>query len=221
MPTGTQGKGVCTVSTGLDSPIAAYKVMKRGCIPVFVYFDNTPYCDSGCTDVAIRQTQVLADFIHGYEVKMYIVPHSPDLDEAKAHGPEKMTCIFCKRNMLRLAREIALKEDADAIITGEIIGEQASQTTANLRVIDSAVDDFPILRPLAGDDKVDITHLAQEIGTYQFASEGVSCCTLAPQYPSIRANEETALKAEEDMDLEILKEEIGNAQVLVLRKAPK
>ena len=123
MPTGTQGKVVCTVSTGLDSPIAAYKVMKRGCIPVFVYFDNTPYCDSGCTDVAIRQTQVLADFIHGYEVKMYIVPHSPDLDEAKAHGPEKMTCIFCKRNMLRLAREIALKEDADAIVTGEI--EQA------------------------------------------------------------------------------------------------
>ncbi|MHA2116683.1 MAG: tRNA uracil 4-sulfurtransferase ThiI [Candidatus Thorarchaeota archaeon] len=218
MPTGSQGKVVCTISTGLDSPIAAYKVMKRGCIPVFVHLDNTPYADENCSEIAVKQAQLLANYIHGFEVKLYIVPHAPDIEEAKKHAPEKMTCLFCKRNMLRIAREIAILEDADAIITGEIIGEQASQTTANLRVIENAVTDYPILRPNAGDDKVDIEHLAQEIGTYEFAKEGASCCTLNPKYPSVRADPEQVAACEEPMDLSILSEELKNARIITLRE---
>lgn len=218
MPTGSQGKVVCTISTGLDSPIAAYKVMKRGCIPIFLHLDNTPYADDRCSEIAVKQAQLLADYIHDFEVKMYIVPHAPDIEEAKKHAPEKMTCLFCKRNMLRIAREIALQEGADAIVTGEIIGEQASQTTANLRVIEQAVTDYPILRPNAGDDKVEIEHLAQTIGTYEFAKEGASCCTLNPRYPSVRANPVDVASCEESMDFEILREELRNARILVLRK---
>ncbi|MHA2396688.1 MAG: tRNA uracil 4-sulfurtransferase ThiI [Candidatus Thorarchaeota archaeon] len=218
MPTGSQGKVVCTISTGLDSPIAAYKVMKRGVIPVFLHLDNTPYADENCSEIAVKQAQLLAKYIHGFEVKMYIVPHAPDIEEAQKHAPEKMTCLFCKRNMLRIAREIAILEDADAIVTGEIIGEQASQTTKNLRVIEQAVTDFPILRPLAGEDKVDIEHLAQRIGTYEFAKEGASCCTLNPRYPSVRADPVEVASCEEPMDLGILKEELKNARVMVLRE---
>ncbi len=218
MPTGTQGKVVCTISTGLDSPIAAYKVMKRGCIPVFLHLDNTPYADEQCSDIAVKQAQLLAKYIHGYEVKMYIVPHAPDIEEAQKHAPEKMTCLFCKRNMLRIAREIAIRENADAIVTGEIIGEQASQTTANLRVIEQAVTDFPILRPNAGDDKVDIERVARQIGTYEFASEGASCCTLNPKYPSVQADPDKVASCEEPMDLSILNEELKNARVLILRE---
>lgn len=118
-----------------------------------------------------------------------------------------------------MAREIAILEKADAIVTGEIIGEQASQTTANLRVLDEAVSDFPILRPLAGEDKVDIEHLAQEIGTYEFAKEGLSCCGLAPKYPALAAKVEDAICAEEKMDRTILKTQLENARVVVLRKA--
>ncbi|MFW9768786.1 MAG: tRNA sulfurtransferase, partial [Candidatus Thorarchaeota archaeon] len=218
MPTGSQGKVVCTISTGLDSPIAAYKVMKRGCIPVFVHLDNTPYADENCLDIAVKQAQLLANYIHGFEVKLYIVPHAPDIEEAQKHAPEKMTCLFCKRNMLRIAREIAIQEGADAIVTGEIIGEQASQTIANLRVIENAVTDYPILRPNAGDDKVDIEHLAQEIGTYEFAKEGASCCTLNPKYPSVRADPGRVAECEEPMDFDILSEELKNARVIVLRE---
>ncbi len=221
MPTGTQGRVVCTVSTGLDSPVAAFKVMKRGCIPIFVYFDNTPHCDERCSEIAVEQARVLASYVYGHEVKMYIVPHGPDLDDAIGHGPKKMTCLFCKRNMLRLAREIAIAEDAHAIVTGEIIGEQASQTTANLRAIDSAVTDFPILRPLAGDDKVDIIRIARAIGTYKFADEGVTCCTLAPQYPSVFADKEKVEAAEKDMSDDILKQEIRDARIVTLRAWPK
>ncbi|MHA1938953.1 MAG: tRNA sulfurtransferase, partial [Candidatus Thorarchaeota archaeon] len=164
MPTGSQGKVVCTLSSGLDSPIAAFKVMKRGCIPVFVNFDNTPYANDDCRAIVRDQAQLLANYIHNFEVKLYIVPHGEDLSEAETHGPPKMTCLFCKRNMLRMAREIAIMENADAIVTGEIIGEQASQTTMNLRAINTAVCDFPILRPCAGDDKSDIEDLAHKIG---------------------------------------------------------
>jgi len=218
MPTGSQGKVVCTISTGLDSPIAAYKVMKRGCIPVFLHLDNMPYADNQCSEIAVKQAQLLANYIHGFEVKLYIVPHAPDIEEARKHAPEKMTCLFCKRNMLRIAREIAIQENADAIVTGEIIGEQASQTTANLRVIEQAVTDFPILRPNAGDDKVDIMHLAQEIGTYDFANEGASCCTLNPRYPSVRADPDQVKSCEEPMDFGILKDELKNARIMVLRE---
>jgi thiamine biosynthesis protein ThiI len=218
MPTGSQGKVICTISTGLDSPIAAYKVMKRGCIPVFLYLDNTPYADEQCSEIAVKQAQLLANFIHGFEVKLYVIPHAPDIEEAQNHAPEKMTCLFCKRNMLRIARELALQENADAIITGEIIGEQASQTTANLRVIEQAVTDFPIIRPNAGDDKVDIEHLAQQIGTYEFAKEGISCCTLNPKYPAIQADPERVASCEEHMDLGILQEEIKNARIFILRE---
>ena len=221
MPTGTQGKVVCTISTGLDSPIAAFKIMKRGTIPVFVYYDNSPHSNERCTEVAIGQAQLLANYIHGFEVRLYIVPHWPDLEEAIDKGPEKMTCIFCKRNMMKMAREIAVIENADAIVTGEIIGEQASQTTANLRTLDQAAAAYPILRPLAGDDKVDIERMAHEIGTYEFAKEGLECCDLAPKYPALAAKVEDAVRAEEKMDQTILQSEIKNARVVVLRKGPK
>ncbi len=218
MPTGSQGKAVCTISTGLDSPVAAFKVMKRGVVPIFVYFDNSPHSDSQCSDIATKQAQLLANYIYGFTVKLYIVPHWPDLEDAIRHGPEKMTCLFCKRNMMRIARDIALLEDADVIVTGEIIGEQASQTTANLRSIDEAVNDFPILRPLAGDDKVDIERLAQEIGTYQFAAESATCCDLAPKYPSIYSTVDAVTAAEEGMDYSLLTSELEKAKIIFLRK---
>ncbi len=217
MPTGTQGKVVCTISTGLDSPIAAYKVMKRGTVPVFVYFDNAPHTGEGCTELAIRQATVLANFIYDFDVKLYIVPHGPDLDEARCHADERKICVMCKRNMLRLAREVAIRENADAIVTGEIIGEQASQTTANLKAISGVITDFPILRPLAGDDKVDIERLAQKIGTYQFAQEGLSCCTLAPQYPALNAKHEELAEIDVNMNLDIIKQEVDNARVIILK----
>lgn len=217
MPTGTQGKVVCTISTGLDSPIAAYKVMKRGAIPVFVYFDNTPFSGDGCTALAIKQASKLAEYIYNFEVKLYVIPHGPDLEEIRCHSPTRATCVMCKRNMLRLAREVAIREEADAIVTGEIIGEQASQTTSNLRAIDLAVNDFPILRPLAGDDKVDIERLAREIGTYEFAQLGLECCSLAPKYPLLQANPESLSDIDSIMDLHIIKQEVDNAQVLVLK----
>lgn len=217
MPTGSQGKAICTISGGLDSPVASYKVMKRGCIPVFAHFDNDPYLDNSPKEVAIKQARKLAEYIHDYEVKMYIVPHGLDLAQVVQHAPEKMICIYCKRNMLRLAREIAIIENADVIVTGEIIGEQASQTSKNLRAINTAVCDYPILRPCAGDDKVDIEHLAAEIGTYHLAGEVSSCCTLPPKYPEVKASVKEVESIEKAFDLKVILEQVSRAEIIVLK----
>ena len=217
MPTGFQGKVVCTISSGLDSPVAAYKVMKRGCIPVFVHFDNAPFSDESNRELAIRQAKHLAEYIYDNEVKMYIVPHGDDLVEVLRHAPRKMTCIFCRRNMYRLARQVAISEDADAIVTGEIIGEQASQTSRNLRAETGAVCDVLILRPCIGTDKVEIERQAMEIGTYDFAREAVSCCILPPKHPSVYAQLEDVLAAESKMDFDWVEAEFSRSEVLILR----
>jgi thiamine biosynthesis protein ThiI len=217
MPTGSQGVVVCLISSGLDSPIAAYKAMKRGCIPVFVTYDNMPYSNESCASIAVKQASLLAQYIYDYEVKMYIVPHGLDLADIVEHVPQRMTCLYCKRNMFRLGREIAIRENADAIVTGEIIGEQASQTSRNLRATSSAVCDFPILRPCVGDDKVEIEHMGMEIGTYQFAKEKMICCTLPPKYPVVRANIEQVSALESNMDLSLLESEVSQAKIIVLR----
>ncbi len=217
MPSGSQGTVVCLISSGLDSPIAAYKAMKRGCIPVFVTFDDMPYANEACASVAVKQATLLAQYIYDYEVKMYIVPHGLDLTDIVEHVPQRMTCLYCKRNMFRLGREIAILENADAIVTGEIIGEQASQTSRNLRATSSAVCDFPILRPCIGDDKVDIEHFGMQIGTYEFAKENLPCCTLPPKYPVVRAVIDQVNALEGNMDLSLLNQEVSQAKVIILR----
>ncbi len=219
LPTGLEGRVVIMISSGLDSPVAAFKVLRRGCIPVFVHFDNYPYSDQSNREIAIKQAQTLANYVHGVEVKMYIVPHGDDLTDVVKHAPRKMTCIFCRRNMYRLAREVAVREDAEAIVTGEIIGEQASQTTRNLMVETSAVCDIPVIRPCIGDDKTDIERMSREIGTYKFASEASACCSLPPKYPSIRARAEEVEPTEAKMDLRWIAAEVNEAEVLVLKEA--
>ncbi len=218
MPMGSQGKVVCLISSGLDSPVAAYKAMKRGCIPVFVTFDNIPYANEACSGVAVKQAAKLAEYVHDYQVKVYVVPHGADLADIVSHAPYRMTCLYCKRNMLRMAREIAVLENADALVTGEIIGEQASQTSRNLRAIGGVVCDYPVLRPCIGDDKVDVEHLAASIGTYQFASEGLSCCTLPPKYPMISADIDKVKEAEQGLDLSILKTQVSQARIVIVKK---
>ncbi|MGV9168853.1 MAG: tRNA uracil 4-sulfurtransferase ThiI [Promethearchaeia archaeon] len=217
MPTGTQGRVVCTISGGLDSPVAAYKVMKRGCVPVFLFFDNIPFGDELTKEIAIKQAKRLAEYIPNHEVKMYVVPHREDLIDVLENTPRRMTCIFCRRNMYRLAQEVALREDADAIVTGEIIGEQASQTTRNLRVESEGVCKVPILRPCIGDDKVDVERVAREIGTYDLAAEAPSCCSLPPKWPVVHAHLDDVEKHDGQLDLDVLEDEVSQARVMVLR----
>lgn len=117
-----------------------------------------------------------------------------------------------------MAREIAIQEDADAIVTGEIIGKQASHTTAILRAIENAVTDFPILRPNAGNDTIDIERLAKQIGTHEFVEESTSCCSLNSKSTSESFDPDQIASYEESMDFSVLKEELKSARIMVLRE---
>ncbi|MFW9909490.1 MAG: tRNA sulfurtransferase [Candidatus Thorarchaeota archaeon] len=218
LPSGYESHVVCMISSGLDSPVAAFKVIRRGCVPIFVYFDNSPFSDDSNKEIAIKQARTLSKYIYGEEVKMYIVPHGEDLIQVLEHAPRRMTCIFCRRNMYRLAQEVAFRENADAIVTGEIIGEQASQTTRNIYAENTAICDIPVIRPCIGDDKDEIIQKAREIGTYQYAEEAASCCSLPPRYPTIKADTREIPIAEDKIGEDWVKYAVSDAEIFSLKE---
>jgi len=206
-PLGVQGKVVALLSSGIDSPVACWLAMRRGCSVVLVHFDLRPFTDDRTLEKALALARVLAGWSLGRLKHMYVVPHGPALAEVKAKCPEKLTCVLCKRLMLRVAGRLAEAEGADAVVTGDAIGEQASQTLKNLRAIDSALQGLPVLRPLLCFDKAETVKLAMRIGTYEISAQPDAGCSAAPKRPITAAKLEDVLEAEEALDIEALVEE--------------
>ena len=200
----SQSKVICLVSGGLDSPVATWLTVRKGCVPVFVFFDNYPFADETTKQRAMEAIKKLSKYANGNRLKVYVVPHGGDLTDILRNCPRNLTCILCRRMMYRLAEKIALSEDADAIVTGEIIGEHASQTLTNLRVETRAISDVSILRPLLGVNKREVAELAREIGTFDASTKPASCCTGPPRKPRTRARMEEILEAEERLNIEAM-----------------
>jgi len=195
-------KAVCLVSGGIDSPVAAWLTMKKGCTPVFVYFDNSPFTDETTRQRALEAIKRLKQSAPENDVKLYIVPHGDDLADILRNCPRNLTCVLCRRMMYRLAERIALKEGAEAIVTGEIIGEHASQTLRNLRVESEAVSKVAVLRPLIGMNKTEVEGLARKIETFDASTKPASCCTGPPPKPRTRARFEEVHEAERSLNIE-------------------
>ncbi|HID90331.1 TPA: hypothetical protein EYP44_00020 [Candidatus Bathyarchaeota archaeon] len=207
-------KFVCLMSGGIDSPVACYMIMKRGCVPILVYFDNYPFAGEDTKQRAIDVATKLCERA-GRQAKMYIVPHGRDLTELLRRCDRRLTCILCRRMMYRVAEEIARLEGADAVVTGECIGEQASQTLRNIRVESTALREFPVIRPLAGMDKTEIVRMAKRIGTYEISTRPATCCSVPPKRPAIRADLSEVLEAEENVDVaSLVKWDVENARVI-------
>ena len=203
MPLGTQPKLVGLFSGGTDSAVGLWLVMKRGCPVVPVYFDNSPFSDEATTERAFRVAEVLFSWAVGFPRKVYVVSHGENLKRImETH--RKYSCLLCKRMMYRVAERLAEQLWAEGIVTGEAIGEQASQTLTNLRVLDSVVKQYPVHRPLLGFDKEETEALARKIGTYEFSSSKAADCGAVPYQPSTKAKLEDVLKAEEKLDIEAM-----------------
>lgn len=200
----SQSKVVCLVSGGIDSPVAAWLMMGRGCVPVFVFFDNYPFADETTKQRAIEAIEKLGEYAHGNKLKVYVVPHGGNLTDILRSCPRSLTCVLCRRMMYRLAEKIALQENADAIVTGEIIGEHASQTLVNLRVETQAVSDVSILRPLLGMNKQEVENLARKIKTFGASTKPASCCSAPPPKPRTRARLEEIREAEKRLNIEAM-----------------
>ncbi len=197
----SQSKVICLVSGGIDSPVATWLMMRKGCFPVIVFFDNYPYADETTKLRAMEAIKKLGEYIPEDKLKVYVVPHGDDLTNILRNCPRNLTCVLCRRMMYRLAEKIALLEDADAIITGEIIGEHASQTLVNLRVETQAIRDVSILRPLLGMNKREVEKLARKIRTFDTSTKPASCCTGPPPKPRTRARLEEIKETEKCLDI--------------------
>ncbi|MCW4005893.1 MAG: tRNA 4-thiouridine(8) synthase ThiI [Candidatus Bathyarchaeota archaeon] len=215
-PLGTQGKNVCLLSGGIDSPVACWLVMKRGSPTVPVYIDNEPYTDAQSREKAVDAARKLQDHAIGYLSKILIVPNGENMKAIHQTG-DRYTCLLCKRLMYRIAQEIATQENAVGIVTGEAIGEQASQTMQNLYVIDQAATLYPIHRPLLGFDKNQTEAVAKKIGTYPVSTRKDAGCNAVPSKPSTQAKLEAVQEAEAKLDINsMVKTAVQNTKTIQL-----
>jgi len=210
------GKVVCLVSGGIDSPVAAWLVIRKGCVPIFIYYDNHPFTDETTKQRAFDTIKKLREHSCEGKLKIYVIPHGADLVDILRNCPRKLTCVLCRRMMYRLAERVAKMEGAHAIVTGEIIGEHASQTLRNIRVENTAVTDICVLRPLIAMDKLDVEGLARKIGTFEVSTRpGVCCCSAPPKLPRTRATLEEVMEAEEKLDVKsMIERDMEKAEIL-------
>jgi thiamine biosynthesis protein ThiI len=196
---------VALISGGIDSPVASYMMMRRGCEISYVHFHAYPYLDSSTIDKAKVLVQHLTR-CQGYS-SLSLVPLGEIQREIVVTAPEPLRVVLYRRFMMRIAEVIARREGALGLVTGESLGQVASQTLRNLTAIEEA-SGLPILRPLIGMNKEDITEEAKALGTYETSIEpDQDCCQLfVPRHPATGASLAQVLAAEAALDVPALVE---------------
>ena len=209
LPVGVSGKVLVMLSGGIDSPVAAWQMIKRGAKAVFVHFYSYPYTDKASLEKVIELAQILA--VPNYRSTVYLVPFAELQQIIVAATPSPFRVLLYRRMMTRIAQRVATMENAEALVTGESLGQVASQTLTNLRSIE-AIADIPILRPLIGEDKAEIIEKAQRIGTFDVSTRPhQDCCSLfVPKHPATRASVTDLADAESGLDVDTLVEETLN-----------
>lgn len=202
LPLGTQGKMVALVSGGIDSPVAAWLMMKRGCEVIPVYVNNDPFSDETTRQRALECIRVLQTWAPGHPFKVYEVPGGESQVSFLSDCQRRYTCVLCRRMMYRIAAGIMEKEHAHGIITGASLGQVASQTSQNLQAETCGIH-VPIYHPLIGLDKTEIVDIARIIGSYDASTRPATCCTAVPEKPATSAKcgdiygEETKIDVED------------------------
>ncbi|HEY3382812.1 MAG TPA: tRNA uracil 4-sulfurtransferase ThiI [Vicinamibacterales bacterium] len=203
LPTGVSGRVACLLSGGIDSPVAAWRMMKRGCSVMLVHFHSYPFL-SRASQEKVRE---LAGLLTGYQLRsrLFMVAFGEIQRQVVLSVPSPLRVVVYRRLMMRIADRIARQHGAGALVTGEVIGQVASQTLENMAVIASATT-LPVLRPLVGMDKEEIVAQAQRIGSYDISIvPDQDCCQLfTPKHPATRATRWAVEEAERVLPIEEL-----------------
>lgn len=216
LPLGSQGKVVALLSGGVDSATASWLMMKRGALTIPLYLSTFPYGDKIFRQRAINVAKFLREFVTAADYRLTIVPYGQILTEFIKQCPRKLTCVLCKRTMYRIACKFAEIKGAKAVVTGESLGQVASQTLTNLSVLDEAAS-LPVFRPLIGMDKNEIERLAKRIGFQEIAAIKTAPCKAVPIKPTTRAKLEDVKRAEESLNLDkLIDKALANLKEIIL-----
>ena len=204
LPVGTSGRMLALLSGGIDSPVAAWRMARRGAIVEFVHFHGRPFTDPS----SIRQATELTEALTRFQLRsrLHLVPLADAQQEIVMHAPSSLRVVLYRRAMMRIAAALAARRKCQALVTGDSLGQVASQTLENIRTVGSAVPGVEILRPLVGMDKQEIIDHAVAIGTYEISTrKHQDCCVLfEPRSPATKATAEAAEEAESGLAIEAM-----------------
>ena len=202
MPVGCSGKGVVLLSGGIDSPVAAYRMAKRGMKMMGVHFHSFPYTSPMAKQKVVDLAKILSSYQGGFD--LYVVSFTEIQRQIHEKCPEEYMITIMRRIMMRIAERIAKEHGCGSITTGESLAQVASQTQESILVTNETVEDLPVFRPLIGMDKEEIIATAREIGTFDTSIEPYEdCCTVfLPKFPVIKPKPELIRKAEAALDVE-------------------
>lgn len=211
LPVRTEGKGIALFSGGMDSPVATWLAMKRGIEPITLFYN--PLGETLKWRVLAVWTSLMKHWGYGFSPTMYIVDGSGISRQIKEKVSDGYRQVVFKRILMRIARELAKSLGINSVITGESIGQVSSQTLHNLYIIEKAVPDVLVIRPLIGFDKEEIMGIARKIGTYEFSSRIKEFCQLTDRFAYTRVNEERIIEEESKVEVDY-KSCIDNAEVI-------
>ena len=202
---------ISLLSGGLDSPISVYLMIKRGLKPICLSFLTSDDKSHSMKKKVVKILRILTQFTE------YFINHDFNLSHFQQNCERKLTCVLCKRLMLRLARVIGEKESTNLIVTGDILGEQASQTLDNLFSYNDIIKDFIILRPLIAYDKNEVINAIRELGLYDLISQSSASCLFNPQYPETHAKTKEVEYSETNINIpKLVDEALGKAEIVIL-----
>lgn len=217
LPLGTNGKGMVLLSGGIDSPVAAWMMAKRGMLLEAVHFHSYPYTSPRAQEKVEDLARIVASYCGNF--KMHVINLLPIQEQIVQNCPEEETTILVRRFMMRIAEKIAEKNKAMMLITGENLGQVASQTAEALVVTDACVK-MPVMRPLIAMDKVDIMEKAEEIGTFETSIQPYEdCCTVfLPKHPTTKPKLERIEGSESKLDVEALVDAaVASAEIVQIK----
>jgi thiamine biosynthesis protein ThiI len=203
LPVGVSGRVACLLSGGIDSPVAAWRLMRRGCRALFVHFHSYPILSRASQEKARELVRLLCEY--QYRSKLFLVPFGEIQQQVVLAVAPPLRVVIYRRLMMRIAEAIARAHRAQALVTGEVVGQVASQTIENLSAIGQVVS-MPVLRPLIGMDKDEITAEAQRLGTFPISIiPDQDCCTLfTPRHPATKARVPDVEHAESALAIETI-----------------
>ncbi len=218
LPVGVSGKVVSLLSGGIDSPVATYRILKRGAKAILCHFHSAPFTDRS----SVRKATELAGRVASWQgrTNMYVIPLGEAQQQIVVASRPDLRVVLYRRLMVRIAAEIAQREGAKALVTGDSLGQVASQTLDNIACIDDAIE-IPMLRPLIGDDKQEIVEQAKRIGTFETSILPYEdCCSLfVPRSPATRATVASCRAAEVELDVdELIRSCLEGAEIITAER---